>query len=368
MKHTDAVSFFALILIIITSVGLMNHVIIIPALLESAGRDAWVSVICACLVALIWVPLIYFITKKTKQENLYLWLSRSVGKGVAAVIVGAISVYLLVLATVTIIDLSEWTVITYLPRTPSIVIVIVFSVLCFLAAITNLRTIATINGILLPVVIVFGLFVMLANEPNKDYSLLQPVLERGFDPSIYYGMIYSGAGLVEIIVILFIQHKVKPSIKLVPILLTTAFLATLTLGPLIGAIVEFGPAEAARQRFPAYEEWALVTIGRFIEHVDFLSIYQWLTGAFIRITFLLFLVPEIFNVHQPKKRAQLLAVFFSLMIAMTLIPRKDFQFLFFISTYLLPFSLIFVIALSILLLTVTFLSKKKGNDATHEIT
>ena len=57
----------------------------------------------------------------------------------------------------------------------------------------------------------------------------------------------------------------------------------LTMGPTIGAITEFGPIEAAKQRYPAYEEWGLGSIGRFIEHFDFLSIYQWLTGAFIRV-------------------------------------------------------------------------------------
>ena len=48
-----------------------------------------------------------------------------------------------------------------------------------------------------------------------------------------------------------------------------AILVGLTLGPLIGAITEFGPNEATKQRYPAYEEWGLVTIGRYIEHLDF---------------------------------------------------------------------------------------------------
>lgn len=46
-------------------------------------------------------------------------------------------------------------------------------------------------------------------------------------------------------------------------------LVGLTLGPLMGAIAIFGPFEAARMRFPAYEEWRLVTFGHFLEHIDF---------------------------------------------------------------------------------------------------
>lgn len=66
--------------------------------------------------------------------------------------------------------------------------------------------------------------------------------------------------------------------------------------------MEFGPAEAATQRYPAYEEWRLATIGRFIEHLDFLSIYQWLTGAFVRIGFILFIVIELLGLAKQKKK------------------------------------------------------------------
>ena len=76
----------------------------------------------------------------------------------------------------------------------------------------------------------------------------------------------------------------------------------LTLGPFIGAITEFGHEEAAKQRYPAYEEWGLVTIGRYFEHVDFLSIYQWLSGTFIRIGFLLFIVIDLLNMNGKRKK------------------------------------------------------------------
>ena len=76
----------------------------------------------------------------------------------------------------------------------------------------------------------------------------------------------------------------------------------LTIGPLMGALTEFGPIEAATQRYPAFEEWRLAKIGRYFEHVDFLSIYQWLTGAFVRIGFLLFVTIELLGLAQQKKR------------------------------------------------------------------
>ncbi|WP_020618963.1 hypothetical protein [Paenibacillus daejeonensis] len=43
-------------------------------------------------------------------------------------------------------------------------------------------------------------------------------------------------------------------------------------------------------------------IGRFIEHVDFLSIFQWLSGAYIRIALAIYLSLELWNLQQLKHR------------------------------------------------------------------
>ncbi|WP_368505412.1 endospore germination permease [Alkalihalophilus sp. As8PL] len=367
MKSSDSVSLIAVILLTITSVGLFNHVTVIPVLIEAVGRDAWVSVLLAGFVTLCWIPLLYFVMRKSKQKNVFVWLQEKVGKVIAFLLIGSISLLFLIKSTVTITELTEWTIITYLPGTPNLLIIGIFSIICFLTAITNLRTIAIVNGVLLPIVVTLGFFVMFANQPNKDYSLLFPVLEKGFDASLLKGMVFSAAGLVEIIVILLIQHKINSSIKLIPLLITTVILMGLTIGPLIGAIVEFGPVEAARQRFPAYEEWALVSIGRYVEHVDFLSIYQWLTGAFIRISFFMFLIPEIFNLTDQKKRVKVLGGYFITMIILTQLPNNDFQFHYILSTYFLPVTLFFIVAVSLLFSLLVLIKRKKGGSRTHEI-
>src|SRR5207253_7154220 len=94
----------------------------------------------------------------------------------------------------------------------------------------------------------------------------------------------------------------------------------LTLGPLIGAITEFGPTEAAKQMYPAYEEWAIVSIGRFIEHLDFFSIYQWLSGNFIRVSLFLFIALETLRFKNKRNRSLVLAFFCLLILGYQLIP------------------------------------------------
>ncbi|MEW9674396.1 GerAB/ArcD/ProY family transporter [Ammoniphilus sp. 3BR4] len=71
--NKETITVFQLVMIMMTSTGLMNHVIIIPLLLKAAGRDSWISVLLTIIVLLCWVVLIYYIMKKTEQQNMFLW-------------------------------------------------------------------------------------------------------------------------------------------------------------------------------------------------------------------------------------------------------------------------------------------------------
>lgn len=148
---------------------------------------------------------------------------------------------------------------------------------------------------------------MTANISKKEYSLLKPFLEFGVDP-VLQGMVIAGGGFIEIILLLLMQHRIKKSIKLYHVLILVVFLIGLTFGPLTGAISEFGPELAKEFRYPAFEEWRLVTLGTYVEHLDYFSIYQWLSGAFIRISLAIFLIPDLLNITDTKKRGIILLV------------------------------------------------------------
>ena len=220
-----------------------------------------------------------------------------------------------------------------------------------------------VNTFVLAFVIVFGFFVAFANIQFKDYSLLRPVLEHGFNP-IFKGMMYPMSGFIEVISLLFLQQKIHDKLSFKAIAINLIILFWLTVGPLIGAIIEFGPIEATRLRFPAYEEWGLVTIGRFIEHVDFLVIYQWITGAFIRVAFLLFLSIEVLAIKDKRKKMGILIFYSLVVITLNLIPISDITTHRLIRDYSMPINFWFFLVLSILLtLFVFFKNRTKRRHA-----
>lgn len=99
-----------------------------------------------------------------------------------------------------------------MPSTPRSALIITLCLVCCYFAISGIRMIAIAAGIMLPVVILLGYFVAIANTPEKDYRLLQPVLENGWQPAIQ-GMIYVGGGFVEMIMLLAVQHRIKSRVK-----------------------------------------------------------------------------------------------------------------------------------------------------------
>ncbi len=90
--------------IIILAVGLMNHVMVIPPLLQAAKRDAWISVLASSAPFLIWTAILYYIMKKTNQQSLLPWLQQHYGRFVCVAFRLFFIVYLFFIIVLTLKD------------------------------------------------------------------------------------------------------------------------------------------------------------------------------------------------------------------------------------------------------------------------
>lgn len=334
-NNRTMISIIQIILIFMMVTGLKNHVIIIPALLDEAGRDAWITVIIVFFPTLIWGFLILYIYKSMKGEHIKDWLESVIGKRVTIFLLVLLGLHFLFIAAVTLKELVLWTNVSYLLKTPILVLIILFIIPSVLVALTNLRTIVIMNFYLLFFVVIFGFFIAFTNMPHKDFTLLRPMLEHGFDP-VLKAAIYQGSGMSEMFILLVLQHRFQKKFNFFHFTVIAAILCWLTLGPLIGAIVEFGPAEASIQRYPAFEEWGLARIGIYIEHVDYLSIYQWLAGAIIRISLMIYLCIVLIRPKKKKSR-KIIGISSGLLIfLLTIVPIDEHTFFILLKQFFLP--------------------------------
>lgn len=297
INRSYSISMFQVILLVMTTIGLKNHVFVLPPLIQTAKKDSWMSVLLAVLITTGLLFMLMAVNKKTGGENIFQWLLTRVNKWFVFVLMWLVIFGLFLMGAVTLRETVTWINISQLPETPRLVTALLLGFVSFSLANTNLRSITIINQFLLFFVVLFGFFVAIVNLQYKDYSLLLPVFEHGYRP-ILKGIIFPMSGFAELFLLLILQHRIKDSFKFRHLVITVLILAGLTLGPLTGAIIEFGLVEAEKFRFPAYEEWELVSIGYFIEHIFFFVIYQWLTGTFIRLAIILFFIKDLLSLFK----------------------------------------------------------------------
>jgi hypothetical protein len=195
--------------------------------------------------------------------------------------------------------------------------------------------------------------------------LIKPFFENGYAP-ILKGMVYPLSGLTELFLFLFLQHQMNGSIRYRDFAITAILLTGLTIGPLLGAISEFGQHEAAKQRFPAYEEWELVSIGHYIEHIFFFSNYQWLSGAFVRITLFIIIIKEIISRYKNYSKV-ILYTLICFIEVFALYPVSDFSYSNFLFYTLIPLTTWFFLGYSLLFNILVMVGTRKSKGANEVV-
>ncbi|MFL0574900.1 endospore germination permease [Priestia megaterium] len=348
--------------IFLLSTGLSNHVIVIPILLECAGRDAWISVIIGYFLILVFSLLILYISRRCQSECLFDWITSNYSKVLSVIIAVLFAIFLLVTGWVSLRETVIWTNETYLMNTPVFFIALFIVGASLYISYGKLNIIAICAGVLLPLVVLLGIFVAIGTIPDKDYHLITPVLVENGWLDVFRGSSFAFGSAIELFLIVMLQHQVTKELKFRHLIFLVIFLSMLTIGPLLGSIAIFGAGEAARLRYPAFFQWRILGFGNYFNHLDFLSIYQWMSGNFIRLAIILYLITQAFSIKRKGMRLVIQLSICILYILMIIVPISDKQFLMFLNHYYYLYSSIFGVSIIIFLALLIKTSKKKVSN------
>lgn len=334
--------------IIILSAGIVAHVMSIPVVLNVAGRDSWVSVFVAAPIFIGWFIIYNYLIKQLKGQSFVNWTKQHWGSVPSFIIKLILAFILFFSGMYSLLDTMMWAVSTYMVQTPFIVVTLCATITCILAAYFGLQSIAIVASLLLPFVLLLGYFVALSNTKHKDFDLLFPVFDNGYIPALS-GSIYIISALMEIWIIMLYSHNIKKKMEWWQTMILAFFLLMMVLGPLTGAITEFGPEEATKQRHTAYDQWRILSLGEFFQHVDFLSIYQWLSGSIVRISICMFLMVDLFQIRKNNYRLIFLCIAGAAMVALLYLPWREDQMLSLLQHIYFPGLLIFVVLFTLII-------------------
>jgi spore germination protein KB len=354
IKMENTLRFVSVMYVILLSVGLFAHVEIIPGLLSIVERDAWISILLVFILLPIWIIAIYKITTIINNRSIISLIRNQENSFIYYILLLPLALYMLINAFVTAKDIIYWSQLSYMQGFNSFILAITLLIFCLVCTQSGLFPIGILSSLLCPLVIFLGFFISFANMKKKNYELLFPVLTEGFLP-ITQGLIYTSLPILELFIFIFLTPVLKKSITRKQLFLVGIIIVGLMLGPTIGAIVEFGPQQASWYRYPAYEQWRLISIGRYFSHADFLAIFQWLSGGVIRISLFVFISSKILvkGIHREK----LVRFIYIFLFIGCLIPIDQSLFTLFIFSYFRPISFL-LLTLQILVLTI-YVSKKK---------
>ncbi|MGD6805081.1 endospore germination permease [Rossellomorea aquimaris] len=358
-----------LLLLLVLATGLLNHVILIPNLLTASGRDSWIGVIAAFPISLIFLFLIYYVVKNSPPEGFFSMVKQRMGKWLYRLLIIPVIIFLFSSAYVTLKDLIIWLNAYFLADFSLLVITGVITVSCLLVTMAGIKHIAIASGFILPLVILLGIMIAAINTSVKDPSLLLPILSDGWSP-VLKGIIYTLSGLLEVYIVILLQPFSQESFKFRQLVILLVILTGLILGPLSASIMEFGPVESIKFRYPAYEQWRILSVGEYINHMDFFALYQWLSGALVRAGLFMYLLGVYFTkeLKHYRLKPRIVVVSYALLFAAVIFVKLDlYYFSKFIYRYYLPGCLLFFVTYILLSALLLFMFNRRVEQDVQNI-
>ncbi|MFC5466201.1 GerAB/ArcD/ProY family transporter [Lederbergia graminis] len=344
---TNQISISQFCIIIVLTTGIKNLVQIVPLILASAGRDAWISVIVGYLLILPFLFIWTFANKKLVGISIFDWIEMNYSKVFRQIVVLLFVAFLLVEGFTTVMETTSWTNNTYLIHTPKLVVALAVLGSSLYISYGKLKVVAICGGVLIPFVIVLQIFVAIGTIKDSNYLLLLPILIENRWLDVFQGALFVFASMAEIIILLMmLQHQIIKKVTFKHLFFLSFVIFIVTIVPVIDTIAIFGAEEALRIKYPVFLIWRILGIGEYFNHLDFLSIYQWLAGTFIRLALILYLITNAFNMKKPLIIQMLICIFYLFLI---IAPISDMQIFSFLQHYYYLSYSIFAVAVTILL-------------------
>ncbi|KAB3534853.1 GerAB/ArcD/ProY family transporter [Alkaliphilus pronyensis] len=265
-------------------------VLTLPVLIgRHAPRDAWIAAVIFIIGGLGLSLVIGALAKKFPEKDFVSCVENVFGIWIGKILIAIFFIWLLHTTSFVIWQISTFTKISLLPRTPLLIVVLIIIIPSVYAVHNGIESVARSGQFIF--LITFGtLFVLfLMNMPEVNIENLQPVFDDGFN-NIIRSSLAPLAWAGEIMFILFLVPNVKQQKKITQYSMITIILIG------IGGIINeffytavFGPL---RQHLisPFYTLVRYISPSDFIGRYDVLFVSVNLAGNFVKLSVFMYIL------------------------------------------------------------------------------
>lgn len=267
--------------LLIMTIPIMGHVVILPLMLDVAGRDSWLSIFISLPAAFAFLFSIYRLRLHHPNRNTTEMLFHLLGKFFGIILLVILILYFLFLTILSFASLVDMVYIAFLPETPIVAIILFFLIFFIFAAQKGIKRIALTAGVLSFIAMVTGHTVTLMDSRKKDWTEIFPIFEYGWSPSVWGTMILISIW-IELLLLLCIplknaREKHTFLIWTIGVLLNALMMFSTT----TGTITIFGIGQADNFVYPALEIVRIISLG-FIDRFDVYGLILMTFGVYIR--------------------------------------------------------------------------------------
>jgi spore germination protein (amino acid permease) len=285
------------------------------------------------------------------------------GKSLKITIGVAYIIYLMIIVSFLIRNFSESLRLIYFPNTHFSAIALIFIIVAIILNKLGFKTIVKCNLIILPLVLLSLLIIFFSTIDEFTIQRFFPILGNGFNSTFILGAtnIFSFGGIILLYFIMPILNNSDSykKVSFISIIISSVYLL-LSVISLLLVIPMISSAESTLSIYLAARE---VQFGDFFQRVDAIFILIWMLSIFsyfsVILSYILFIFKKIFNNKHSKPMVYCFAF---LIFTLSLIPKNAVQINTMSDTLYKYLSLTLVFGISIFILILANLKKKKVNS------
>lgn len=283
MLENAKISYRYLIGIIVMTIS-PTAILYLPTMnYKEAKQDSWMAVLLVMFFGLFVTIIVTKLGQMYPGKTIIEYSNDIVGRPIGKILGLIICVYFIYINATILREFSELLAGPFMPNTDIIVFATGILLPSIYAIYKGFEVIARVNVIIFPLFILSIFIIMLLGLQNMDFTMLAPILEKGFVPVLtgayrqltWYGETFT---LTMIIPYIDMPNKVR-KISLIAVLLVTLLSVTIN----IDLISTFG-ARTETLTYPFLSLARYVNFGEFLERMDSLLMIIWIAGVFIKIT------------------------------------------------------------------------------------
>src|SRR5690625_1835717 len=286
--------------ILIITLPIMMQLIMLPLVLNVAGRDTLIAIFISLPVAILLSYAIFRLRVDFPDATISEISFSLIGKWGSRLIKLIFILYFLFLTILSFTALVDFVYIGFLPETPIIVLIVWFLIFFLYATSKGFKPIALTAGILALLSIFLWIIVFFLDLDKKDWSEMFPLFEFGWSPVIWGSLILTSIWM-ELLLLLCVPIKNIQQKRFYLFWALSILIVGLTMLSTTNNIVTiFGLDQAKTFNYPAQKIVLVLNFG-FIYRIDIYGLFLATAAIYIRCSLFFRIAYELRLPNNPTK-------------------------------------------------------------------